>query len=1485
MPTPPQPQPQSQPVPSAGTMQASASAPASTAAPVPTTSTPQKPTTSNAETGAAPAAIAGPSRPNTSAGAGASTSAARQPQTVAAVVAASVAARRERKRKRVHYSCAECHRRKSKCDRKTPCQPCIDRGIGDTCRPFEDGDEHGDARDRIQRLEDLVEGLGEAQAKLAQELTALQRAQQLTAGSLALTRRDFGQHPTMSSAGVDARGLLEAAGAMETEHSKRKGLAYAREILENGADAYSGYRLPPSLDTANGGATRFRSHLQPRNSLSSTAPAPLSLSNQFASPEDSSRDDSSYRVPNQAQSYAGSEMRHGHELDDDTDNHHQHGDGDDDGHPERGRRRDRARFRDVSGGPGDEDVSMAHRSHEDNDDDDDGEEDGEDGVDGGSSSRGTGRLTHNTKIEPAENFEGGLTVEGGMHGEANFYGALALPSVSRSVVRTEIRGEHLELHADLPRCPASVMLYRLIHEGGAPPDILQQLMADLPSKETCDTLVRLYFRDINWTRLPIHEASFRQSYDELMEFRSGRSLNESGETGGRYAAFLALLFVILATVKRSQPEEMGSEEDARTGSIKLLHGFKKTAAIAASIRIDHLDMLVAHLLAARWYIVNRHSAEAWAALGFAVRAAQALGMHRDGSKLGLDAVTTERRRRLFSLVQYLDSTTSILLGRPLGINPAHCDSQPPSDIDIDTMPRASRPHPAIIYREGVPPGLFAFIAIRHEMNRLTGRIVEHFQNLEKARQYSDVMSIDADLRKIRDTLPGPYRHTDADTSYDSICPWLPLHRYLLNIEIFYFRITLHRPYMLRSSDAKYDFSRRAAVDSAKADRLLRETYKRTVEWPSNRCRRTFMGGLYRLFNATLIFAVALLQDPKGPDAADFATHLDEFIERHRSADRTDAATRREVKIIELFRSKALDPTWCALTATGTTPHPSKALLAIHGPGNIRPSSSSGPRRSHSRSALNAANNVNLGSALPNPSMTSAPLGPSAAGGAEAVPSPSSDDHHRRASSATGGIHFGDERSVIHAAPASSSMASISVPYAVSGVAGGVISPGGGAGAGAGAGGSMGSYGAAFGQGAAPVQSQSATAALSHLRHGALQRAPVSEAGSAASGSGHSPANGAAAMSSHHRPSYVTAMSENGTGGINVPGSLVPPGSSSFTSLFGNGGVSGGSGSVARNTPGGLNGAGFWASALASGSGSGSTSTPAPNATNLGGPSAFDFSGGLSLGSFDGGSGGFGNMMGLGDADFAQSLFDQLGVSLDQFGLASGSGTVMGDGLFGGVGGTGGGTGLMGMDMGSTSTTQAVDGSVYDAASQQQQAGADLGPDSFNFDFGRAHMQAPPSQGGVHHTLTSSMAGTNHAGTASASAALPHQPVSTSTSFAEPGMSANRFSGGQGQTGNPSNAILAHPPGTVVGGSGSSSSDITNSNKDSNGNGNAPPTSGSEWAGVRAWGPLVEAIALATGGSHSGGGSSSAQGSVGGGPGQGPIESLPKGNGRGGRARD
>lgn len=520
-----------------------------------------------------------------------------------------------------------------------------------------------------------------------------------------------------------------------------------------------------------------------------------------------------------------------------------------------------------------------------------------------------GRKVPGSSLEASGNpLEGGLTTEGDA-----FFGALALPSVSRSALETEINGQKLELGAHLPRFPASFKIARLVSEGGATTNVVAELMDLLPPRSVTDGLLILYFRDINNTRLPIHEGTFRQSYDALMSFKWGRAKEEVGDDGARHVPFLAFLFILLAIAKRNEPEESATEEEAKKGAMQLYHACRKTIHVATYIRVDHIDLVLAHMFAARFLITCRQSAESWNMLGSAIRAAQAIGLHRDGGKLGLDAATTERRRRLWSLLFYLDKSTSILLGRPPAIQTQHCDTLAPSDVDVDTMPRTAVAGPPRWAEPGTPPGVFSFVAIRHSLTVITGKIAEHFQNLSQPRSYSDVVRLDGELEAFRAALPAPYRTEDSggiDKSFDAICAWLPLHRYLISVEYHYIRCTLHRPYLLRNSE-RYALSRNAAFASARADRRVRQEYRKDVAWPRNRARKRHMGGLYRLFSSTLITGIELLLDPTAADAAELRACLDEFIEKHNRRAEKDQCSKREVAIIELFRQKARDPGWCA----------------------------------------------------------------------------------------------------------------------------------------------------------------------------------------------------------------------------------------------------------------------------------------------------------------------------------------------------------------------------------------------------------------------------------------------------------------------------------------------------------------------------------------------------------------------------------------------
>ncbi|KAG8712006.1 hypothetical protein FRC11_001250 [Ceratobasidium sp. 423] len=661
-----------------------------------------------------------------------------------------------KKRKRMHYACVECNRRKHKCDRKIPCGPCTQRGIADSCRPFEDGDEHGDLRARLSRVEHLLEGI------LAREKSA-------------------------------------------------------------------GRVNPPAPDSSDG-----------RSRRSPTA--------------------------------SGSDRRD----------------------PE----------------------------------------------------------------EREEHLDGGLTGAAG-----NYFGGNALPSVTSTSIEAEVRGNpNAQPHPtalSTRTTQANLALRQLIAEGGAPPEILLNLLSELPPKDDISTFLDIFFRDINPVRFPLPERDIRKSFEELNAFTWGTA-REDGDDGASHLIFLPLLFMIIATTTFCLPLAMSKRVDVKTQARRYYHSYRRAASIASLLPAT-TTLIYAHMLATRFLIIIRTPGDAWSLLGATLRTAQALGLHRDGARLGLPASEAERRRRLWSHLFYSDSSMCLMLGRPMAVRVSDCDALPPGKTRLEEDDEDEVADDQRIWDEH--PTRWTFAALRHALAQITARVVEHFQDLAGGRHYDTVLALDREIVTFYEALPPAYRldagekartimserlrgrqpngrdqqransrstdrgtiagspnqdesmeATEADGKpakpppYDEpepgAYPMLPTHRFMINTEVQYVRIALHRPYVLRAGE-KYEPSRNACFEAARIDRRARDVFRREVQWPDHRARRDHMGGLYRLFNSTMILGIALLLNPAGPNAAELRGYLDDFIQLHASQS-VDVTSSREVKIIQLFRAKADD---------------------------------------------------------------------------------------------------------------------------------------------------------------------------------------------------------------------------------------------------------------------------------------------------------------------------------------------------------------------------------------------------------------------------------------------------------------------------------------------------------------------------------------------------------------------------------------------------
>jgi hypothetical protein len=101
---------------------------------------------------------------------------------------------------------------------------------------------------------------------------------------------------------------------------------------------------------------------------------------------------------------------------------------------------------------------------------------------------------------------------------------------------------------------------------------------------------------------------------------------------------------------RLAPEEWaGDDQTRKLSSLRLYWSCKsaliiwlmvarRSILIATAVQSESLELVVTRLLSAMYLVLihDRRLTECWSQLGASLRTAQAIGLHRDGSKLGLE---------------------------------------------------------------------------------------------------------------------------------------------------------------------------------------------------------------------------------------------------------------------------------------------------------------------------------------------------------------------------------------------------------------------------------------------------------------------------------------------------------------------------------------------------------------------------------------------------------------------------------------------------------------------------------------------------------------------------------------------------------------------------------------------------------------------------------------------------------------------------------
>ncbi|POS80991.1 hypothetical protein DHEL01_v200619 [Diaporthe helianthi] len=355
--------------------------------------------------------------------------------------------------------------------------------------------------------------------------------------------------------------------------------------------------------------------------------------------------------------------------------------------------------------------------------------------------------------------------------------------------------------------------------GTATPLITAQQVVDcLPSRSECDKVLTFYFQQIYIIPMAIHSGQFQRAYEEFWKEPDSTSL-----------LWISTLFSVLSTALFQQASKAAGSEGLGTAGIQ---------DEAAKEKIELYSSMAYRCLDAGGYLLGKpHSVEAallfvmhlvlqkrdtdpicWHTCGTAIRLAQKMGYHRDPSYLNrsnntkISAFDAEMRRRTWYTLEHLDMSFGFLLGIPPVIHGADVDTKLPSNLHDEEFGEHSQSlPPSRPYSDFTPVLFYIYYARQVQVLRVIVR-----QAVAVAQPtYGDVLSLDDDLRSLREDVPPNLRYRPIRESSFADVPDIIVRRMVLEIMYLKGMCVLHRRYLTTGREnAVYDRSREACRDAS-----------------------------------------------------------------------------------------------------------------------------------------------------------------------------------------------------------------------------------------------------------------------------------------------------------------------------------------------------------------------------------------------------------------------------------------------------------------------------------------------------------------------------------------------------------------------------------------------------------------------------------------------------------------------------------------------
>ncbi|KAH8897538.1 hypothetical protein GQ53DRAFT_510837 [Thozetella sp. PMI_491] len=429
-----------------------------------------------------------------------------------------------------------------------------------------------------------------------------------------------------------------------------------------------------------------------------------------------------------------------------------------------------------------------------------------------------------------------------------------------------------------------------------------ELVGHLPRRKAMvDSLTQKFFDELNEVFDGVHQETFLKHYDRFWDRKWGDDDLTSVDL-----RWLGLLFIVLAFGELLDcPLEPSPERqrECEESSLQFFWASRKAVVLAPTFSGESPDLVRAGILISRYLLYLGRKAEGWLTSSFAVRMAQAQGMHVDGENWRLPPKVLQTRRCLWSSLYTLDRSFSLAVGRPYTINDKHCMQMKIANVVIDTD--GADGDETVVERPLSDPSPILYLLYQQKLSAMLGNIQDECFGLvpmtTSYETYEKVLKIDDMLVEWASSLPSYFSLDDPDRSMDQERSYLRWQRLYLHSQFHFARITLHRAYVLLDSITdRFKFSREVCINSACSDLRLKLGFRNM----SMADRIKASSSSLNLFNSALVLGVMAVRDPLSPGTSAILEDIQVYCDKQKADIWANETTLAEVKVIELCIASA-----------------------------------------------------------------------------------------------------------------------------------------------------------------------------------------------------------------------------------------------------------------------------------------------------------------------------------------------------------------------------------------------------------------------------------------------------------------------------------------------------------------------------------------------------------------------------------------------------